>query len=372
VTPVEEVEGREVRDGPDRVDAAWLTDVLADAGALEGARVVGVRAEPVGTGQMGLTTRLHLTYDRLAPGAPATVVGKFPSADAVSRQTGAATRSYEREARFYEELAATVAVRVPHCWSVAFDPATHCFHLLLEDLAPRRQGDQLAGCSLEVARAALDQLVGLHAPRWADATLGSVEYLSRRSADGVRDLQALYQAVFSGFVDRYGHGLAAGEVAAAERLGERLPMWVEARSGVPLTLVHGDFRVDNLMVGAPAGHSLDEGDGVVVVDWQTVGHGPALADVAYFLGASLPTEVRRAAEADLLEHYRSALARAGVDHPRERCRLDYRRESWAGVVMTVVASQIVGGTERGDEMFMTMARRHLAHVADAGALEFID
>jgi hypothetical protein len=332
--------------------------------------VTAIRAEAIGTGQMGLATRFHLAYDRPEAGAPATVVGKFPSPDPTSRETGRVTRSYEREARFYLELAATVRVRAPHCYAVGFDPADHRFHLLLEDLAPRRQGDQMAGCSIAEARAALDQLVGLHAPRWGDPTLASVDYLSRRTADGARDLQALYQAVFGGFVDRYGHGLASDAVRAAERPGERLPAWLDGRAGVPLTLVHGDFRVDNLMLGRPAAEG-GPGPDVVVVDWQTVGHGPALADVAYLLGASLPTDVRRRAEADLLEHYRAGLARAGVDHPIERCREDYRREAWAGVVMTVVASQILGATERGDEMFLTMARRHLAHVADAGAEELI-
>ena len=39
--------------------------------------------------------------------------------------------------------------------------------------------------------------------------------------------------------------------------------------------------------------------------------------------------------------------------------------------MAICASMLVVQTERGDEMFLTMARRHATHVLDLGALEFL-
>jgi hypothetical protein len=53
------------------VDAAWCTTALA--AELDGARVVAVDAEPVGTGQVADTLRLRLTYDRAGAG-PATLI----------------------------------------------------------------------------------------------------------------------------------------------------------------------------------------------------------------------------------------------------------------------------------------------------------
>jgi hypothetical protein len=41
----------------------------------------------------------------------------------------------------------------------------------LEDVAPTRPGDQFAGCSAEVARAAALEVAGLHAPTRGDETL---------------------------------------------------------------------------------------------------------------------------------------------------------------------------------------------------------
>jgi hypothetical protein len=39
--------------------------------------------------------------------------------------------------------------------------------------------------------------------------------------------------------------------------------------------------------------------------------------------------------------------------------------------VTVIASMMVQQTERGDEMFITMARRHSRHTLDLGAEEFL-
>jgi len=82
------------------VSPEWLTQVLSASGALSpGHRVEGLSMTPVGTGQMADTTRFTLTYDEEGAG-PASVVGKFASADEQSRATGLALRAYEIEVRF--------------------------------------------------------------------------------------------------------------------------------------------------------------------------------------------------------------------------------------------------------------------------------
>ncbi|MEL6984464.1 MAG: phosphotransferase [Actinomycetota bacterium] len=115
-------------------------------------------------------------------------------------------------------------------------------------------------------------------------------------------------------------------------------------------LVHGDFRLDNVLYGqgppAPA---------MATVDWQTVALGPALTDVAYFLSGALDPETLATHEADLLTRYRNGLAERGVEPAEDWVAEEYALGSPAGYVMAVVASQIVGQTERGDEMFLVMA-----------------
>lgn len=352
---------------PERVTPAWLTAVLRQAGALpEDVEVTDLASERVGTGQVGQNVRFNLTLSRPAEGAPASVVGKFPSSDPVSRATGVAQGNYMKEVRFYQEVAPTVDIRTPHCFHAAYDPGSSGFVLLMEDLTPARQGDQIAGCGVDEAALALEELAKLHAPRWNDPSLDAVDWLNRRSPEGARIVQALYTSVWPGFVARYGDRLAPEALEAAERLGPRLAAWLMQPEGAR-AVTHGDYRLDNMLFGTPEG-----GHPLTVVDWQTPGHGPPLADVSYFLGAGLPVELRRRHEKELLRAYHRHLVAGGVSgYDLVRCEEDYRRFAWSGVVMAVCASMIVGQSERGDAMFLAMAERHCAHALDVDAEDFL-
>ena len=91
----------------------------------------------------------------------------------------------------------------------------------------------------------------------------------------------------------------------------------EAASGRPQGLVHGDYRLDNMLFGEDGADRP-----LTVVDWQTVTWGPALTDVAYFLGCALPVEQRREHYDALLRAYHDAL---GPDAARQHRRRPRRR-----------------------------------------------
>jgi hypothetical protein len=106
------------------VTTEWLTAALDGAGVLTpGSRVVSFETEAIGTGQMADTTRFALRYDEDGSG-PASVVGKFASADDLSRATGLALRAYEIEVRFYREVASRVTARVPLAYVAEVEPET--------------------------------------------------------------------------------------------------------------------------------------------------------------------------------------------------------------------------------------------------------
>ncbi|HEX9258162.1 MAG TPA: phosphotransferase, partial [Acidimicrobiales bacterium] len=280
--------------------------------------------------------------------------------------TGIELRNYEREVRFYQQIRDTVHIRTPHCWYAEWDPESGDFTLLLEDLAPAVQGDQVAGCSLDHARLGIVELAKLHAPRWGDPGLDDIEWLSRRGAESGPQLQALYAMVFPGFVETYGPRLTAEQVALAERFTEKIPAWI-AMHHPPFCVTHGDYRLDNMMFGTEQG-----GYPVAVVDWQTPGHGSGSADLSYFIGAGLLPHDRRTHERDLVAEYHGAMLVEGVtDLTFDDLWDDYVRDSFAGVVMAVVASMIVGKSERSEDMFHAMAERHLQHALDLDALSMI-
>ena len=350
-----------IADTPDALTPAWLTEALASAGTLDGASVTSVALTPVGTGQMCDSVRLQLTFDGPTD-APPTIIAKLPAADPTSRATALALRSYETEVRFYQQLAPSLPIRTPHVFHAEIDVETASFVLLLEDLAPARQGDQLTGCSPDEAVVAVDELVKLHAPRWDDPTLTDLEWLHRDPESGNAFLLGMLPVFWDGFRERYADRIGPDVHEAGDALFGQLERYV-LRDASPLTVVHGDYRLDNLLFGGP-----DGGAPIAVVDWQTSAHGNGLGDVAYFIGAGLLAEDRREHERDLVRRYHDGLVATGVKgYEWEDCWTDHRRGTWGGLVMAVAASMLVERTDRGDEMFLVMAHRHARHALDLDA-----
>jgi hypothetical protein len=345
---------------PGAVDAAWLTAVLQQAGV--DAVVASFEAASVGAGQIGESVRFKLTYARAADDAPASLVGKFPSPDEDSRRTGIMLGNYVREVNFYKHLAAGALAATPRCYFTRADEASGEFVLVMEDLAPAEQGDQLKGVTLDQARLAVEQAARLHASHWGDDGLDDLPWVSGTKAapPGAATPEAI-QALWAGFRARY-----------AERL---LPHWIEVGealvgrggpqpAGGPRCLTHNDFRPDNMMFGTPAG-----GRPITVLDWQSVSYGAGATDVAYFLAGALPPAVRRAHEAELLALYHRTLTGLGVTgYPEADLRRDYARGGYLLFLTAFFASMIVGRTARGDDMFMQMLGSAADHMIEHKAL----
>ncbi|MCW2520886.1 MAG: putative aminoglycoside phosphotransferase, partial [Mycobacterium sp.] len=179
--------------------------------------------------------------------------------------------------------------------------------------------------------------------------------------------QGLLAALYAGFIDRYRDEIAPEHREVCDRLVSTFDAYLaaEAASGSPQGLIHGDYRLDNLLFG-------EEGAArpLTVVDWQTVTWGPALTDVAYFLGCALSVQHRRDHADALLRAYHDALG-ADATLTMDDVREGVRRQSFFGVVMAIVSPMLVERTERGDRMFMTMIERHCTHVLDMDAMSVL-
>lgn len=346
-----------VLERPDDLTCDWLT------AAIGAGPVTGFGFERIGTGQMSECYRVSLTYGDGGTG-PASVVLKVAATDPSSRQTGLALGLYEREVRFYTDIAPGLpAGPVAPCHHAAFDPQSGAFDLLLGDAAPATVGDEIRGATAEQAAVALAELGRVHGPILADPELGRAEWLNRDAPVN----QAMIAGLYAAFAERYDGMITAEQRHVCERLVESFDAYIaaEGEPGRPLGLVHGDYRMDNMLFGDPGADRV-----LTVVDWQTVTWGPALTDVAYFIGCALPVERRREHYDALLRAYHAAL---GPDPALslDQVRDGVRRQSFFGVMMAIISSMLVERTERGDQMFMTMLDRHCSHVLDTDALEIL-
>lgn len=280
---------------PADLSAQWLAGVL-------GAPVSDYVCDRIGTGQMSECYRIGLSYSDGHHG-PRSVVLKVAATDPMSRQTGLALGLYEREVRFYTDIAPGIAGPIAPCHSAAFDADTGAFHLLLGDAGPAVVGDEIRGATVEQAMLALSELGRVHAPLVGDTAMANAEWLNRESPLN----QALIGQLYAGFVARYGKQIAPEHREVCERLVAGFDGYLDAGAGGLRGLVHGDYRLDNLLFGEEGADRP-----LTVVDWQTVTWGPAMTDVAYFLGCALDDEHRRGHYDELLAAYHDAL---GADAP---------------------------------------------------------
>ena len=186
------------------------------------------------------------------------------------------------------------------------------------------------------------------------------------NAEAAAGLAQITEMAAAEFVNRYAIQLGAEDAATLTAAAAVIGRWVLA-SPKPFALLHGDYRLDNLMFGA------DPQD-VVALDWQTISVGPPARDLAYFLGTGLAVELRRAAEHELVAVYHGELLRRGVaDYSFEQCFADYRLGQLQAPMITTIGC-IYAPRERSDAsdaMFLAMAKRSCAAIRDLGTLDLL-
>ncbi|QGY80655.1 phosphotransferase family protein [Sphingorhabdus lacus] len=333
---------------PDEVSPCWLTDKLRNAGLIGNAAIINLSWQSIGTGNVGDSVRYTLAYDREGP-LPSTIAGKFPASDETSRATASAFGVYAKEVKFYLEIAPKLEVRVPQTYVAKIAPNGVDFILLFEDLGPARGGDQLIGCTASDARAAIRQAASFHAPSWNDPELLAIDWLRPNPAIMAKRAE-LYPRAQDAFRERFANKLEPEFMNLCEELVEYIGVWIE-REARPQSLVHGDFRLDNMLFEIKDG--IEE---IAVLDWQTVAIGNGLVDLGFFMGAGIGASLRRECEAELLDLYCSEMTRRGVALTRDEIWDDYVVGSLRGIVNAVFSTANVKRSERGDECFLSMAR----------------
>ncbi len=278
----------------------WLAEAL-------GQPVIGASATVIaqGEGFMGHLARVVLIYGPGAsPDAPATVIVKLPTQDPGGQFIGQMMRVWEREHRFYDEVAPQLQVRVPKAYVNRADLGAGSFALVLEDLAPMRTSDQVTGTTGDQARRVIDELATLHSPWWATKELDALTWMPDLRDPMVDAVVPMFTAGWPAFCDRYRGRLPERVFGWVEEFAAGIPEWMKGYQEEPCTLTHGDARLDNMFFG-------DDGS-FALVDWQLSMRVPGTSDLVYFVTTNLTSELRRKHERELLERYRQQMLAAGA------------------------------------------------------------
>ena len=331
------------------IDAAWLADAL-------GADLESIEVHPIAAGEgfMGQLARVSIVSS--APGVPRSVIVKLPTADPGGRAIGEMSRVWQREHCFYRDVAGQLNIRVPEVYLNTLDPPC----LVLEDLAPAVPGDHLAGATREQAERSIDLLARHHGAWFEHASLSTFDWMPGLDDPNVLALGPMFEIGWPGFLDRYGDELPQRCLRWCEQFVVGIPTWIVGHQDDPVTLIHGDFRLDNLFFA-------DDGS-VAVVDWQLAMRAPGQTDLVYFCANNLTVADRRELEDELIERYVDGVHAAGI--PADKVTLDgVRRGYIEGMLFYAVSFgasllTIDPANERGAALFDELVRRTFAAVDD--------
>jgi len=350
----------------------WLAHSLEGCGFLGDEKIISFANEPFdpGAGQLSAITRVRLDYDRPSD-LPRSLVLKFHAPTDAAHQVSMRFRAYEREHRFFADVASSAPVPAPICHASFVDEGRERYILVLEDLAEKQFVDQLDGASYDQATRIVKALAKLHASTWGPDKLAKLDWLPFINGDVNASMQSDIERNWPAYLAKYGPILPDGAEQIGLTLAKRTNDLLNGQADLAKALgnmcvCHGDSRLDNLALGS--------GDEVYLFDWQLTFKNLGPVDVSYFLGGSVPTELRREKERELVEVYYDELCRGGVDDLSiETCWDIYRLGH-----LYFLSYMVIGGTEtdvsneRSFKIFQTASERQFTSALDHDSLGLLD
>jgi len=302
-----------IPDGTTGLTPAWLGEAL-HCGGLDGVQVseVEIFDLPAEREARSRYATLRPKYARRPSQAPASLFVKLTDRWPADGLLG---DQYGRELRFYEEVAPRLRVRVPRLYYGAASPDGRCGVILLEDLTGARREDSLRGLTPRDLARATDVLASLHAQWWERRELASWRFLFALPPDAAFFRRRLDESL-DAVVAKGALGDHARDVLAA--LSGRFEAVMARLRARPQTLVHFDFRPENLFFGVDG-----DADRIAAFDWGMVGRGPGAYDLANLaIRATRPRSRDEALSA--FTRWVEGLRERGVHAARDALLADYR------------------------------------------------
>ena len=349
---------------PAGIDVGWLNS------ALDGwPEIASVTHDDIGegTGIFGQISRLELSYVGEAGSSPTTMVAKMACLEPENLAIANALGIYERELRFYEELAAELPFRIPANY-LSHRGDDGRFVLLIENLSGEYDvGDQVVGATVAQAEAVVDALIPFHAQWWEHPDLGSMDWLPFPNAPAYKAaVPGIYRAGLPVLEAEWVDKISPAAMDAARAVEPKFEELMERTSQSPRTVIHTDTRLDNIFFKA------DGSNDVAIIDFQLALRGRAVADIAYLVGTSMSIDDGTANWEQLLRRWHNGVVASGIDYSWEDCVLHYKEATlyYLSGAMSLVGT-FDAGNERGAALVHAYSTRILEHVVAINATQVL-
>jgi thiamine kinase-like enzyme len=351
----------------DQLTPAWLTGALRESGVIRDASVTSARCEGIGVGAgfLGQLGRIRLEYDKPEASAPASLIAKMPTLDPGGREICRIFQFYEREIRFYDDVAPSINVRVPRRYYSAMDKEADDYLILLEEITDAQMIDEVAGCNAEQAEQAIRAIAKFHAAWWDTPEVEALAWMPYANSPVQLAAEPSYNQAWEPFLQMFGDLLTPSMRALASDMRTRIVDLLNELARAPRTIAHADFRLDNLF--------FDENGAVAAIDWQISFRARGVFDVAYLLSSCVEPEVRKAHEMRLLKIWHDIAAAGGAGgYSWDDAVTDYRRSLLVCNVYTVIAiGTLDAANERGVALFKAWLRRRSTAIEELNAGELM-
>lgn len=355
--------------GVGQLTAEWLQGALAAGGKFDAPPIGDMRLEQVGVGigHVGESVRCHLGYAEESRGAPETVFVKLHSSHRETDKLSRRVRLYRRECDFYRLLAHHAPIRSPILYYGDYERRSNRLVLVLEDLGGMDRVDEIEGADAEQARRVMRAIARFHAYSWGKTrTSPYVDIFNSLDPKWRPPVQLIYLVSLRRTFEVFGDHFSGDTRRITETLGWRAADYMGDLARGPRAFGHGDYRLDNMFFGPGR-------DDLAVIDWQVCGGNNPLGDVAYFLGGSLPTDLRRSIEREAVAEYHETLRQGGVEgFGLEDCWRLYRQNMFVRMLVIVISA---GGLDISNERSVRLLGlgldRTLAALEDLDAEEFL-
>jgi thiamine kinase-like enzyme len=218
----------------------------------------------------------------------------------------------------------------------------------------------VAGATLDQAERAIDTLARFHATWFEQPRLRELDWMPGVDDPQILTIGPMFDIGWPMFLERFGDALPQRCLRWCEQFIPDIPDWVARHFDDPITLVHGDFRLDNLFFA-------DDGS-VAVIDWQLSMRAPGQTDLVYFCANNLTVPMRREHEQALIERYVTALHGLGV--PSDAVTLENVWQGYREGIMFYAASfgasllTIDPANDRGVALFEALVHRTFTALDD--------
>jgi hypothetical protein len=304
----------------------WLNHVLTANGFLDNNRIVSVDREKIGVGEGFISdmARIKLVYDRETSILPKTIIAKFPTSFPPVREMANKLRIFEREIRFYNEIAPESPIRTPQIIYTALDIAKDRYIMLMEDCSHYSPADpQLDGLSFEQVKIITLKIADFHAYWWNHNNLYSFPWMPKPgSPERKADIPAYksYWATCSKD-NEFKQILPKGGWEAGQKISDQRAWLDETEPKNNLTIIHMDLRADNMFFDYE-----NRENPLILFDWSVANVARGVVDLSFLLGFSLDINLRRETERDILKLYWDRLNEKGITgYSFEECQKDYLR-----------------------------------------------